>query len=159
MATKSITLLEDINLLVQEGIYQDRETLLQDAMRALLRSKPELRSQLAVALYKRRKVTLARASEIAGVDQESFKELLREAGISYRIEPIGESLETEVEHLLRFQNGGNSLMLIIDSDILSMFAKAGALDVLVLFFGREQIGMTPAIDEIFRENTTNHLQE
>lgn len=108
MATKSMTLLEDINLLVQEGIYQDRETLLQDAMRALLRSKPELRSQLAVALYKRRNVTLARASEIAGIDQESLKELLREAGVSYRIEPIGESLESEVEHLLRFRNGGTS---------------------------------------------------
>ncbi|GAK58494.1 hypothetical protein U27_05468 [Candidatus Vecturithrix granuli] len=40
-------------------------------------------------------------------------------------------------------------MLIIDTDILSMFAKAGALDVLVMFFGKDQIGMTPAIaDEI-----------
>jgi hypothetical protein len=40
-------------------------------------------------------------------------------------------------------------MLIIDTDILSMFAKADALDVLMLLFGREQIGMTPAIaDEI-----------
>ncbi len=104
MATKSMTVLEDINLLVQEGIYQDRESLIQDAMRALLRSKPELRSQLAVALYKRKDATLARAAEIAGIDQESFKELLREAGVSYRIEPVGNALESEVEHLLRFRN-------------------------------------------------------
>ncbi|GAK58493.1 hypothetical protein U27_05467 [Candidatus Vecturithrix granuli] len=108
MAAKSMTLLEDMNLLIQEGVYRDRETLLQDAMRALLRSKPELRSQLALALYKRRNVTLARASEIAGVDQENFKELLREAGVSYRIEPVGEALEREVEQLLRFQDRGRA---------------------------------------------------
>ncbi|MCP4404513.1 MAG: hypothetical protein GY801_45330 [bacterium] len=36
-------------------------------------------------------------------------------------------------------------MVIIDTDILSMFAKADALSVLVEFFGNEHIGMTPAI--------------
>lgn len=40
-------------------------------------------------------------------------------------------------------------MFIIDTDILSMFAKADALDILVMFFGKEQLGVTPAIaDEI-----------
>ena len=40
-------------------------------------------------------------------------------------------------------------MIIVDADILSMFAKAGSLNVLIEFFGKEQIGMTPAIaDEI-----------
>ncbi len=98
------TLLEDVNLLVQEGIYEDQTTLLQDAMRALLRSKPELRTRLALALYKQKKVSFARASEIAGVDQEGFKELLREAGIERRVEPIGPTLENEVEQLLRLRN-------------------------------------------------------
>jgi hypothetical protein len=36
-------------------------------------------------------------------------------------------------------------MLIVDTDILSMFAKADALDMLIEFGGQEQIGMTPAI--------------
>lgn len=103
MATKT-TLLEDVNLLVQEGIYEDQATLLQDALRALLRSKPELRIRLAVALYKQKKVSFARAAEIAGVDQESFKELLREAGIERRIEPIGKAIENEVEQLLHLRN-------------------------------------------------------
>jgi predicted nucleic acid-binding protein len=35
--------------------------------------------------------------------------------------------------------------VIVDTDILSMFAKIDALAVLVEFFGREHIGMTPAI--------------
>jgi hypothetical protein len=67
MATKT-TLLEDVNLLIQEGIYEDQETLLQDAVRVLLRSKPELCIRVALALYKQEKVSLARASEIVRVD-------------------------------------------------------------------------------------------
>jgi predicted HTH domain antitoxin len=103
MVTKA-SILEDVSLLVQEGVYADQETLVQDALRALLRSKPELRKRMALALYKQRKASLARASEVAGVDQESFKELLREAGIQYRIEPIGDAVKSEVEHLLHLRS-------------------------------------------------------
>jgi len=40
-------------------------------------------------------------------------------------------------------------LIIIDTDILSMFAKADALDLLLKFTGKAQIGMTPAIaDEV-----------
>ena len=40
-------------------------------------------------------------------------------------------------------------MVIIDTDILSMFAKADALEMLVTFFGNAQCGITPAIaDEV-----------
>ena len=35
--------------------------------------------------------------------------------------------------------------IIVDTDILSMFAKVDALSVLVEFFGNERVGMTPAI--------------
>ncbi len=38
-------------------------------------------------------------------------------------------------------------MIILDTDILSMFAKTEALNVLVEFMGRENIRMTPAIAE------------
>jgi predicted HTH domain antitoxin len=103
MVTKA-TLLDDVSLLVQEGVYADQETLVQDALRALLRSRPELRSRLALTLYKQRKASLARASEIAGVDQESFKELLRETGIPYRVQPIGDAVNSEVEHLLQLRS-------------------------------------------------------
>lgn len=103
MATKA-TLLEDLNILVQEGLYEDQETLLQDALRALLRSKPELRSRLALARYKQGNISFARAAEIAGVDQESFKELLREAGIQYKVEPVGNAVKSEVEQLMRLRN-------------------------------------------------------
>ena len=37
------------------------------------------------------------------------------------------------------------MRIIIDTDILSMFAKVGAVDVLGEFLGRERVAMTPAI--------------
>jgi Arc/MetJ-type ribon-helix-helix transcriptional regulator len=49
--SEATTLLEAVTVLIERGIYKDRDALLQDALRALLRSKPELRGQLAVALY------------------------------------------------------------------------------------------------------------
>lgn len=74
-----------------------------DATRSLLRSKPELRGQLAIELYKRGKVCLSRAAEIGGVDIGSFKELLQEAGVARIIPPVGEAVRNEVEQLLRLR--------------------------------------------------------
>lgn len=100
---EGVTLLEELDVLVERGVYRDREALLNDALRSLLRSKPELRRQLAIELYRRGKVSLSRAAEIGGVDIESFKELLREAGIAREIPPAGEAVQTEVERLMRLR--------------------------------------------------------
>lgn len=97
------TLLEDFDLLVQDGVYPDQTALIQDALRSLIRHKPELRHQLALALYKRDQVSLARAAEIAGLDGESFKELLREAGIARPIPSATDTLTDEVSALTRLK--------------------------------------------------------
>jgi len=96
-----VMLLDELDVLVERGIYKDRETLMKDAMRSLLRSRPELRRQLAIEFYRVGKVTLSRAAEIGGSDMESFKELLREAGVARIIPPVGEAIRNEVEQLLR----------------------------------------------------------
>jgi len=49
------------------------------------------------------KVSLSRAAEIVGIDIESFKELLREAGVARMIPPAGEVVQHEVEQLMRFR--------------------------------------------------------
>jgi len=97
------TLLEEMDILVKLGIYRDQKALVEDAMRALLRSKPELRRQLAIELYKQGKVSLLRAAEIGGIDMESFKELLREAGVARIISPVGEAIKSEVEQLMHLR--------------------------------------------------------
>ena len=102
--TAKSTILEEVNLLVEEGLYPDQQALLQDALRALLRSKPELRVQLALIMYKHNKLSFSRAANIAGVDLESLKELLREAGIERTIPPVGKAIEGEIDQLMRFRN-------------------------------------------------------
>jgi predicted HTH domain antitoxin len=89
--------LDELDILAERGIYKNREELLQDAMRSLLRSKPELRIQVAIEIYKRGRGSLARGAEIGGVDIESFKEVLREAGIVRAIPPVREALRHEGE--------------------------------------------------------------
>lgn len=98
-----VTLLDEVDVLVERGIYKDREALMKDAVRSLLRSKPGLRGQLAIELYRQGKVSLSRAAEIGGVDIECLKELLREAGVTRIIPPVGEAIWNEVEQLMRLR--------------------------------------------------------
>jgi predicted HTH domain antitoxin len=99
------TLLGELNLLVTEGVYQTQEALIQDACRSLLRSKPEIKTQLALAMYKRGQVSLTRAAEIAGVDLEGFKDLLQQAGIQRLVPAMGEALTHQVAQLLSIRTG------------------------------------------------------
>jgi predicted HTH domain antitoxin len=96
-------ILDELDILVERGIYKDREALLNDAMRSLLRSKPGLRVQLAMELYRRGKVSFSRASEIAGVDIENLKEHLQEAAISRGIPQIDGVIRDEVEELIHLR--------------------------------------------------------
>lgn len=99
--TRKSTLLDEPDILVKRGIYKDRDALMTDAMQSLLRSKPELRRELAIELYAIESISLSRAAEISGVDIESFKELLREAGVARTVTPIGDRVQDEVEQLNR----------------------------------------------------------
>lgn len=72
---------EDVELLRRAGMYESDAAVIEDAIRSLLRSKPELRIELAVEKYRTSQVSLNRAAEIAGLSPEEFKELLRERSI------------------------------------------------------------------------------
>jgi len=60
--------------------YNTRSALIEDAFRALLNLKPWLKVELSIELYLRGDVSLLRATEIAGMDMESFKEVLKARG-------------------------------------------------------------------------------
>jgi len=94
------TILDDLEILIEKGTYSDKDELIRDALRTLLRSKPHLRKELAIELYKRHKISLSRASEICGVNIEDFKELLREGDIKVTVPSLGEELTKEVEEIL-----------------------------------------------------------
>jgi predicted HTH domain antitoxin len=72
---------EDMELLRKTGRFGSEEEFLEEAFRALLKEKPELRIELAIERYKSGDVSLNRAIDIAGSSPEEFKEILAERGI------------------------------------------------------------------------------
>lgn len=70
-------------ILAEEG-YMSEEELEREAYRALLRERPELRISLAVEEYRKGKITLNRAAEIAGITTEEMKEVLKNRGIEIK---------------------------------------------------------------------------
>ncbi len=102
LASKDSVLSKLDEILVSIGKYPGKKELMEDAFRALLRAKPELKVDLAVELYKKKEISLSKAAEISGLNVEDFKELLRERGIKTSIPAIpSEDIDKEVERILR----------------------------------------------------------
>ncbi len=71
----------EMDVLLEKGFYKSREDLIDDAYRALLRNKPNLRVEVALLLYENEEVSLSKAAEIASVYLEEFKEILKDRGL------------------------------------------------------------------------------
>lgn len=80
-----ISIEEKISTLIDAGYYSDRDHLFKSAFRAMLEYEPSLKIVIAIELYKKEKVSLGKASEIAGLSREEFKEILKSRGISRKI--------------------------------------------------------------------------
>lgn len=88
-------------VLIRIGRYPGRKELIEDAFRTLLRTKPELKRDVAIELYKKNEVSLSRASEICGLNIEDLKELLKEKGIKISVPSIPiEEVDKEIERIL-----------------------------------------------------------
>lgn len=72
----------DLETIATVGGYEDADDVLEDAVRELLRRRPELRTSLAVEKYRAGDVSLNRAAELAGTSTERFKDELADRGIS-----------------------------------------------------------------------------
>ncbi len=96
------TVLSDLDgILLRIGKYENKGELIEDALRALLRAKPELRRDAAVELYTKKEVSLSRAAEIGGMNVADFNELLKERGIKISVPSIlVEEIDKEVERIL-----------------------------------------------------------
>lgn len=88
--------------LIKRGIYKDEKSLFEDALRALLKSKPGLKVEAAIELYKAKEVSIMKAAEIASLDLESFKEELSRRELKIEIEsPPKDILNKGVSILLK----------------------------------------------------------
>ena len=88
-----------IEVLVASGEYSTGSDVLTDAFRVFLENKPEKKTLIGTELYRQGQVSLMRASEIAGMDFESFKEVLTDRGIGIRTAtPPEDALDEEIEY-------------------------------------------------------------
>jgi predicted HTH domain antitoxin len=96
------TLTQRVNVLVEQGIFEDEERLKNMAYRSLLTLRPELKVEIALSLYKSEQVSLGRAAEIAGLSREELKEIMASRGIERKISslPQGE-VDAGVKRLLK----------------------------------------------------------
>ena len=91
---------EEIEVLVGSGEYSSKSDVLKNAFRVFLENKPEKRTVIGIEMYRQGRVSLMRASEIAGMDFESFKEVLTDRGIRIRTAtPTERELREEVKYL------------------------------------------------------------
>jgi predicted HTH domain antitoxin len=77
---------------VSAGLYKDERAVVQDAVRALLSEKPQLRLEVAIYRYRTEEISLAKAAALAGVSWERMREILLSRGVQPRLGP-----ETEEE--------------------------------------------------------------
>jgi predicted HTH domain antitoxin len=100
----SLELLEDeLKAVVQAGKYRSQEEAVGHALEVLLVANPPLRLNTAVELYRRNRVTLSRAVEIAGLEVETFKTRLVEHGISIPVDGSPEEVSTGAELIHRLR--------------------------------------------------------
>jgi len=76
---------KEISSLVGIGFYETEDGDIADAVGALLEKKPEMRREIAVNLYKNDEVSLWKASEIARMNLEEFKDVLSYRGIKIKV--------------------------------------------------------------------------
>jgi len=76
---------KEISSLVGIGFYETEDGIIADAAGALLEKNPEMRRGIAVNLYKNGKVSLWKASEIARMNLEKFKDVLSYRGIKIKV--------------------------------------------------------------------------
>ena len=85
---------------VDARLYPSTDDVIQDALRHLLRTRGDLRVQLAVHRYQVEEISLAKAASLAGVSWAQMRDILTEQGVTPRLGP--ESVEdalAEVESL------------------------------------------------------------
>jgi predicted HTH domain antitoxin len=89
----------EIDSLVRIGYYESEDRVMADAIRALLEKKPELRREIAIYLYKNSEVSLWKASDIARMNLEEFKEVLSRRGIKIKVSGTKEESDKRLKEV------------------------------------------------------------
>lgn len=97
-------LLEDeLEAVVRAGAYQSREEAIGHALEVLLAANPSLRLDTAVEMYRKGRVSLARAAEVAGLEIEGFKAKLGEENVPIIVDEPPEEIYRGAELIRRLR--------------------------------------------------------
>jgi predicted HTH domain antitoxin len=94
--------------LVEARLYGSQEEAIQDALRHLLRGRPELRIEVAVHRYQNEDISLAKAASLAGVSWAQMRDILLEKGVQPRLgcETVDE-VQQEIEGFCGLSGAGS----------------------------------------------------
>ncbi len=88
--------------LVEAKAYDNEQSALDDAVRCLLRSRPDLRIRVATRRYQSGEISLAKAAYLAGVSWQQMREILVQQGTALHLGPENkEDADEEVSVLRR----------------------------------------------------------
>lgn len=91
----------ELEALLKAGIFRSKGEAVAEALRLLFTSRPQLRIEAAIQLFKDEAVTLGRAAEISGLSRWEFEAILADREIERSVEcDSAENLERQVETLL-----------------------------------------------------------
>ncbi len=76
----------ELEAVVRAGLFRDRQYVVEEALQTLFTVRPQLRTEAAVELFRSGEISLLRAAEMAGLDFESFRLLLRDRAIPWEVE-------------------------------------------------------------------------
>ena len=100
----TLDLLEDeLAAIVYAGNYSSEKEAVRHALEVLLAANPSLRLNTSIELYRRGKVTLARAVEIAQMEREAFKDELATKGIALLIDESPDDIQMGANLIHRLQ--------------------------------------------------------
>ncbi len=92
----------NVQNLVDAHLYATPEDAIEDALRALLRDKPQLRIELAIYRYRTEGISLAQAAHQAGVSFDRMKAQLIERNIQPQLGPADRAeAQAEVAEMRR----------------------------------------------------------
>lgn len=92
---------EEIEGVIEAGYYSNKSEVVRDALRLFFEQKQMLRVAASVEMFKKGRVSLARAAELAGITSIEFKEIIVEKGIKIVIHGKGLKETKEQMSLLK----------------------------------------------------------
>ena len=76
----------ELELMLRLGHWTTPDQILSEALELLLAAHPVLREHVAVELFQHQVVSLARAAELAGTDQWTFRDVLQRSNVPLVVE-------------------------------------------------------------------------